>query len=48
MEISETVHEVLDKPSYKKSTRADNNPVGHIRQMRGLVALSKHYSEMSK
>ena len=35
MEISETMYEGAEEPSYKKSTRVDSNSSSHNKQMRG-------------
>ena len=48
MEIMEYIYEVVVKPSYKKSTRADANRAGNSRNMRGESASSKTHYKTSK
>ena len=40
MEISESIYECVVEPSYKKTNRADDNSVGHIRQNIGEAVSS--------
>ena len=40
MEIAEFIYEVVVEPSYKKTTRAESNCLGHIRQKRVEAASS--------
>ena len=46
MEISEVIYEGAVEPSYKKTTRVDSNRDGNSRQMSGVSASSKAYSEV--
>ena len=48
MKIAESIYESVVETSYKKTTRADDNHVGHKRKMRGETALSNTYSDMSE
>ena len=41
MEIAESIYEGIVEPSYKKTTRADANRVGHSRQKRGEASSSR-------